>query len=340
MADFLDTSELDKQRIAGEVEAFVQMLDLKRKPWERRWYDNNFFDDGFHFRFVSRTTGKIIDISAGKSALGPNRSIPKASRQIRGIANLLLGPEWFPVVYPQKINPNVFPKTMNPKTQKEEPGDQYKQAIEYVKTHAQNIGHWITREWKNQEIDDKMTLMIILAAKHGVSFMQVWPDTVEEKIRTQVYDAFDIYADGSLTDFEENAMIVKACPKLVSKIKANEYFDKKQTDKISPDNKYASSEIKEAYMRSRFGRAMPNDSAVTLILKEAYIKEYVNSNNRDQIVRDLKERAGEFKMGDQIIRQVFEAGGIWLRDNYTSLKKYTIVPFNIETGTLYQVTLI
>lgn len=341
MADkFQDTSELDTQRIASEVEGFVQMLDIRRRPFERRWYDNNFFDDGYHFRMVSRTTGKIIDTSAGQSALGPNRSIPKASRQIRGIANLLLGPDWVPVVYPQKINPNLFPKIQNPQTGKEEFGPEYKEALEFVKKHAQNIGSWTIREWKNQELNDKMTLMIILAAKHGVSYIQVWPDALEEKIRTQVYDAFDIYVDGSLTDIEEEPMVVKAIPKLISNIKANRQFDSQQLKKISPDNRYASSEIKEAYMRSRFGSKLPSDSAATLVQKEAYIKEIVNSENRDKIITDLKERAGEFKMGDVIIRQVFEAGGIWLRDRYTSLKKYPIVPFTMEPGPLYQVPLI
>jgi len=342
MADknYQDTSELDTSNIAAEVEAFVSIQDLKRKPFERRWYDNNFFDDGYHFRFVSRTTGKIIDQSSGRSALGPNRSIPKASRQIRGVANLLMGLEPFPVVYPQKINPNLYSKEIDPQTGKETFGEDYKKAIEYVKERAQNIGHWITKEWHNQNLEDQLVLMIILAAKHGVSYMQVWPDALEEKIKTKVYDAFDIYCMGDLIDFEDNPMIVKAIPKLISQIKANKEFDEKQCAKINPDNRYASSEIKEAYMRSRYGKSMPNDSSATLILKEAYIKEYVNEGNRDKIIEDLKERANEFKMGDMIIRQVFEAGGIWLRDEYTALKKYPIVPFTFEPGALYQVPLI
>ena len=45
--------------------------------------NNNFFDDGFHFRFVSRETGKIVDFSNKNSSGGPLRAIPKASRQIR-----------------------------------------------------------------------------------------------------------------------------------------------------------------------------------------------------------------------------------------------------------------
>lgn len=342
MADkiYQDTSTIDTQRIAAEIEAFVSTLDMKRKPWERRWYDNNFFDDGYHFKFVSRTTGKIIDASAGKNTLGPSRSIPKASRQIRAVANLLMGVEPFPVVYPDRINPNLYGKVMNPETGKEEYSPEYKEARKIAKEIAQNIGHWITKEWERQNLEDKLTLMIILAAKHGVSYIQIWPDAVEEAIKTQVWDAFDIYCIGELTDLEESPMVVKATPKLISQIKANEEFDEVQLKKISPDNRYASSEIKEAYMRSRFGRGIPNDASATLIQKEAFIKEYVNENNREQIISDLGARASEFKMGDVIIRQVFETASIWLKDTYTTLRKYPIVPFVMEPGPLYQVPLI
>lgn len=337
----IDTSSLATARIAQEVEDFVFMADMKRKNFERRWYDNNFFDDGYHFRFVSRTTGKIIDISAGRNTLGPNRSIPKASRQIRAIANLLMGVEPFPVVYPTKINPNLYGKVPDPKDpQKEINSPEYDEALKAAKSTAQNIGHWITKEWVRQSMEEKITLALILAAKHGVAYIQVWPDAVEEAIKTQVWDAFDIYIVGELTDIEENPMVVKAVPKLISQLKANEMFDENQLSKINPDNRYASSEIKEAYMRSRFGKSSPSESAATLILKEAFIKEYVNKYNREQILLDLGDKAGEFKMGDQIIRHVYETAGIWLYDKYTTMRKYNIVPFTMEPGPLYQVPLI
>ena len=176
--------------------------------------------------------------------------------------------------------------------------------------------------------------------EHGVSYLQVWPDAIDEKIRTQVWDAFDVYTIGELHNVEESPMVVKAVPKLISQIKANEMFDPEQLKKISPDNRYASSEIKEAYMRSRYGKGIPNDASATLIQKEAFIKEYVNKYNREQIVADLGDKASEFKMGDTIIRQVFEAGGVWLYDKYTTLRKYPIVPFTMEPGPLYQVPLI
>lgn len=333
------TSQLGTPRIASAIEDFVRVADFKRKSWERRWYDNNFFDDGFHYRMVSRTTGKVIDLSNSRQALGPNRSIPKASRQIRGIANLLTSVEPRPVVYPRKINRNNYPEEQDPQTgAKTSP--MYDVAVEEATRKAQNIGHWIGTKWDNLNLEQKVTLAIILAAKNSVAWVQVYPDPVKEDVCINVYDAFDVYCQGELTDSEESPMLVKACPKLISDLKANENYDEGQLAQINPDNKYASSEVKEAYMQSRFGKGAPSDSTATLILKEAYIKEHVNEWNRDQINEDLGERSKEFKKGDVVIRQVFEAGGIWLRDKYIPMKRYPLVPLTLEPGPIYQVPLI
>ncbi|KKM23159.1 hypothetical protein LCGC14_1618050 [marine sediment metagenome] len=53
--------------------------------------------------------------------------------------------------------------------------------------------------------------------------------------------------------------------------------------KINPDNRFASSEVKQAYMQSRHSAGMIQDSQATVILKESFIKEYVNEHNKDRI---------------------------------------------------------
>ena len=96
------TSFIPTKALAQKVDNLIVMAENNRKQFERRWYDNNFFDDGFHFRYVSRETGKIVDLSQHSSSNTPMRAIPKASRQIRGVANLLLSPEYRSVVYPDE----------------------------------------------------------------------------------------------------------------------------------------------------------------------------------------------------------------------------------------------
>ena len=40
-------------RLAQDVEAMMNMSHDRRRKFEQRWFDNNFFDDGYHFRYVS-----------------------------------------------------------------------------------------------------------------------------------------------------------------------------------------------------------------------------------------------------------------------------------------------
>lgn len=330
--------------------AMAQVLDelkttaeAQRRFFERRWYDNNFFDDGKHFRYVSRSTGKIVDLSDKANMNIPTRSIPKASRQIRGIANLLMQPEYVPVVYPEKVSAaNYGGGQMDPQTGQTQLPPEYEQAKKSASETAKRIGHWIQEEWKDQHLESKMIQMVILAAKHGVSFMQIWPDAVKEELKTQVYDAFDIYLLGSLTSIYDSPFIMKGVPMSVKEIKANELFDAEQTAKITPDNKYSSSEIKEAYMQSRFGQETKSDSAATLVVKEAFIKEYLDDEN-EEMARSLSKDTGAMdgkKKGDMIMRHTFVAGGLTLHDEYLPLPEYPFVDFRFEPGPIYQTPLI
>jgi len=329
--DKYSTSKLETENMGQTIEDMMLMARNIRRSHEKRWYDNNFFDDGYHFRFLSRSTGRIVDLSKRTAIYTPLRVIPKASRQIRGVANLLVQSDLTPVVYPEKVEQANY-----------EMPQEYEMARQTAKDVAKKIGHWLQEEWKNQNMTSKKAQMGILTAKHGVSYLQVWPDAVAEAIKTQVYDAFDIYLIGSYTDIYDCPFIIKAVPKLISEIKANENFDEDQLRKISPDNRHASSEIKEAYMASRFGKEGKTDAAATLILKEAYIKEYLNSNNMPRI---RKQKDGDRILqnkeeGDPIVRQIFVAGNVWLRDVYTDLPDYPFVDLRFEPGPIYQVPLI
>ena len=121
------------------------------------------------------------------------RSIPKASRQMRGVANLLASRNFVPIVYPEHISTSQYPGQQDPQTGQMMPNPEYQQARDASKKVARGTGHFLREEWKKQRLTELLAFMIILTGKHGVSYLQVWPDSVEEAIRTQVYDAFDIY---------------------------------------------------------------------------------------------------------------------------------------------------
>lgn len=322
MAKKFFQKRISTNALGMRIDEITTLYATQRHKFERRWYDNNFFDDGFHFRYVSRTTGKILDQSESSSLGMPQRSIPKASRQIRGVANLLLGPEYLPVIYPEAISKINYQDPL-----------MYAAAEELAKEIAKKTGHFIQEEWREQHLKEKLIHMVILAAKHGVSFLQVWADGVEEKIKTEVYDAFDIYLDGSMNSIYDCPMIIKTTKKTIDELQANEQFDEDKTAMLTPDNKYASSEIKDAYMKSKFGTGDGNSVAPSVILKEAFIKEYVNEENKEFIPKDiLKEKA----KGDIVVRHAFSAGGVVILDEYLDVPDYPFVDFRFEPGAIYQ----
>ena len=79
---FAQTSHLQSNQMGQVVDDMMTAAKDSRRSYERRWYDNNFFDDGFHFRYLSRSQNKIIDLSERQTIYNPIRAIPKASRQI------------------------------------------------------------------------------------------------------------------------------------------------------------------------------------------------------------------------------------------------------------------
>lgn len=322
-----DTSKLTMNQMGQVVDEMVTSSQNTRRSYERRWYDNNFFDDGHHFRYLSRSQNKIIDLSERSNIYSPMRAIPKASVQIRGISNLLTSRDLTPVVFPERINKAAY-----------EDEREFLLAKEVAKQTAKLQGHWLQEEFKKQELLHQISHMILLSCKHGISYMQIWPDAVDEKIRTQVYDAFDVYVMGDLTDLQDSPFVVKAIPQLISEIKANENFDEEQLKKINPDNRHASSEIKESYMHARYGREFKSDQTATLILKEAYIKEYLNDDNKKRIKsqEDGEDILRDKEEGDVVIRQTFTAGNITLKDGYISGHRYPFIEYRLWPGNLYQ----
>lgn len=317
---------LNKNQIAAEIDTMVRYAYMKRKSFERRWYNNNFFDDGFHFRYVSPDTGQIIDLSSIRGSSAPKRNIPKASRQLRGVANLLLSPDYVPVVYPERIARANF-----------EDDETYQLARQVAKKIAQREGQWLMEEWEEQELPDKLVDMLIKAGKNSISYIQVYPDTIKEKLNTEVYDGFDIYVVGEVDDIYKASAIIKARPRTIREIQADRNFKKELTAGLHPDNKMASSEVKEAYKRSKFG-SWGDKSAPTIIEKEAFIKEYLDQELMEKLLAEEKTArllVGK-KEGDMIMRHVFTAGGIVLRDEYVKLDEFPFVDFRYEPGELYQ----
>lgn len=327
--------QTSSDKMGQAVEEMVTQALLRRRSHERRWFDNNFFDDGYHFRAVSPKTGKVID-HANKTTGYVERAIPRASRQIRGVANLLFAAEPYPVVYPERISMSEFMINGN----YDEKG--YNDAKEQAKHVARKQGVWLANEWADeQQLVTKLLDMIIIAAKNSVSYIQVSSDTHKQKILTDVYDGFELILFGEKRELQSVPFITKTTPMDVEEAQNSPLFDPAKAKNLTPDNKYATSEIKDAYMRNRFG-VKSSDKQPTIIIKETFIKEYLSEDNWENAVK-LSEGNGAMEgksKGDQIMRHIYSGAGVTLSDEYIDYDDYPFADFRFEPGPLYQVPFI
>ncbi len=336
-------SGTNSDQMGQAVEDMVAQALMRRRTHERRWYDNNFFDDGYHFRVISKKTGKVID-TVNRNNGFVERAIPRASRQIRGVSNLLFAAEPYPVVYPERISASEFPPPMpDPQTGQLVPSPEFEQATKQAKTVAQKRGIWLSNEWKEkQELDIKMIDALLKAMKNSVSWVQIYSDTDKQEIITDVYDAFDVVCFGEMSDENKLPFITKACPRDFEEVRNDKRFSEVARARLTPDNRYATSEIKNAYMRARFGSKRETDGQNTVIQKETFMKEVLTNDNWEQAVKlggDTGAMEGKSR-GDLIMRQLFSAGGVTLDDSYIDYDNYPLVPIRLEPGPLYQVPFI
>lgn len=327
---------LNSENIGQAIEQLVSQAVTQRKKHERRWYDNQFFDDGYHFKVISRKTGRVID-TIGKTSGFVERTIPRASLQIRGVSNLLYSADPYPVVYPQRISIEDFRDPTTGEINKQE----YMMAYEKAKRIARKQGKWLTTEWENADLEIKIIDMMIIAAKHSISYLQVYSEPEKNRLCFDVFDGFDIVTYGDRRSLEEEPFVSKVKSYTIEDIKSDTKFDPKMVAKLQPDNKYATSEIKDAYMRSRFGEKTGEKNQATILVKETFIKEHLSEENWKNATKLDAGGAMEGKSkGDSIMRHVFSAGGISLKDEYINYDRYPFAYFRFEPGPLYQTPLI
>ncbi len=325
----------DTRAVGKMVEDMNFQAIMRRRAWERRWYNTNWFDDGLHFRVMSKRTGQIIDHVQRNSGF-IERAIPRASKQIRGIASLLLTPDYYPVVYPENITEEDFRDKKTDSIRVPE----FEQAKKDAKEEARKRGVFLQTTWEDDlDLELKLMDMILLSAKNGISFLKVYTDPITKRIRADVHDAFDIIMYGDKRELDDLPFITVAEPWDFNEVISSDMFDEDKKKELSPDNLYATSEIKEAYMRARYGSKLNAQNLNTIIVRETFIKEYLSDDNWKQAI-ELSKDTGAMEgksRGDLIMRHPFSAGGVTLKDEYIDYDNYPFAELRFESGYLYQV---
>lgn len=310
---------------------------MRRRAWERRWYNTNWFDDGLHFRVMSKRTGQIIDHVQRNSGF-IERAIPRASKQIRGIGALLLTPDYYPVVYPERTTQEKYRNKMTGQVDMQA----FQKAQEDAKETARKRGIFLTTTWEDElELELKLMDMILLTAKNGISYLKVFTDPLTHRINATVHDAFDVICYGDVRELDDLPFMTFTQPIDFNEVISNEMFDEDKRRELSPDNLYATSEIKEAYMRARYGSKLNAQNLNTINIRETFLKEYLSEDNWKQ-AQELGEENGAMEgkdRGDLIMRHTWSAGGVCLKDEYIDYDNYPVSELRFESGYLYQVPL-
>lgn len=324
-------SEIEKTASSNMGEAMQKLIgSMNRQKWERKWWENTFFDDGFHFKYISKKTGRIIDYQ-GNTNVSTERAIPRASRQIRGVINLLTAPEPTPVVYPEPVSIAQFKGNQ----------EAYIQAYEAAKHRARRTGTFLSNIWKDYDLGLPLKFIeaLLIAAKQSIGYVKIYSPPKKEQLCFETRDAFDLYLYGNYKELEKLPFIIDTTPISMPELKKWMYEVNIDEKKISPDNKYATSEIKDAYMRARYGQ---KEGEGTFMLQEMFAQECLSEENWERAIKlgaDNGALEGKSK-GDYIMRHTFAVAGMTLDDEYIDLSSYPYVDVRFEPGYLYQKSLI
>lgn len=325
----------DTRQVGKSIEDMNFTAIMRRRAWERRWYNTNWFDDGLHFRVMSKRTGQIIDHVQRYSGF-IERAIPRASKQIRGIGALLLTPEYYPVVYPERTTQEDF--RLKATGQVDEQA--FKKSQEQAKEEARKRGIWLQTLWEDElDLELKLADMILLSLKNGISFLQVYTDPQTGRITARVRDAFEVIMFGDQRELDDLSWMTVTEPQDFNAVVSDDRWPEENRAQLSPDNLYATSEIKEAYMRARYGSKLQAQGMNTIIIRETFMKEYLSDENWSRASK-LSSETGAMdgkEKGDMIMRHVFSAGGVTLKDEYIDYDNYPFAELRMESGYLYQV---
>ncbi len=302
-----------QEELAAKIESTFKAYSDARFKYERQWYINDNFYDGNHFVWWRKSTGTIDRIQPPRGTV--MRSIPKASRQLDSIQNLILAnhPRW--TVYPE-------PEPIPPEGTDTQTPPGATPSIDPSKSSedkAKRSGQWLETKYDELNMDELSAELVHYGLKFPCSFFKIGFDPSEDDIYVTVRDAFDVYFAPE-SNFYDSPMVIDTYSKNLEEVKANPNYE--NTADLVPDFKYSSSDLKELRTSERFGYTRLSQKSNTITLKEAYIYEW-------------KKNAETGKM-ERKIRLVTVAGGKVLRNEEFPLKKIPFVMFTPNSGAVYK----
>lgn len=274
----------------SELINIVNNLKTQRfSEHEKDWYEAYEAYQNNHFVVFNRQTGRLTYYTPTDQKFFIQ--IPKMTKQIRSFINLISNLKLIPYVSPEDTSQTAIVN-----------------AARLNKILEKLIDYWDFKTLQANILEN--ALIYPYAAAEPVFD----PETL---IRFRDYDAFDIYMYPlTATSSSQVKILVKSLAKPVNDIKSNENYTENR-NKIIPDNRISSSEIKDAMFRQDVASMNNITPDGTAMIYETYIKEV--------------DKDGKTK-----VRIVTICQSLILRDEQTELSDFPIELLKLQSGKFMQ----
>lgn len=312
--DLLSPKDLETSPLVTKYNELLTSYQSKRSKYTRQWYINDNFFDGNHFVFFRKSTGTIEKVNPPKG--GIYRAIPKASKQVESIQNLVIAndPRW--VVYPD-AKPNA--------------------KIEENETNrARRIAHYLVNKFDDLGMLLKTAESVLFGFKYPYSVFEVADDD-KNVVDVRVWDAYDIVFDPVLTDIEDAPVVFKLFRKPVVAFKDNPNYE--NTEDLKPEARMSLEPMKDLRMTEKHGSDTSSEDFGGVNGIEAWAKVTLTDEKIPDLVSENPEKNAwieKKKAGDVVMKLTTLASNKILRDTYLDRGDYPFVPYKPKSGSFLQ----
>ena len=305
--------EVEKEPIVAKYLQLFTSYQSIRFRYTRQWYINDNFFDGNHFIFFRKSTGTIDRVSPPKGTV--YRSIPKASKQIEAIQNLVLAndPRW--MIYPV--------------------ADSSGKVDDVGMKSARRVAHYLVDKFDEQGMLLKTAEIVLYAFKAPYSVFEIAHD--EDKfVDVRTWDAYDIIFDTTVKDIEESPVVIKLVRRTPSDLKANDSYS--NTETLTVDPKLSLEPMKDLRLTEKHGGVGSDDEDIGGVnVMECWAKVKLTAEKIIEIKAGYDYKwMKDKKVGAVIMRLTTIAQERNLRDEYIDRPDYPFVVYKPKSGSFLQ----
>lgn len=235
------------KKLSTKLNRWFSEAENERKNHDWKWFTYDLFVNGDHYAKYDKDTKQIVGGETIKDGR-PKVTINKTYTTLRAVRNYALR---------NKPKPQVTPENLTKDTLKE----------------AVNLTKWLSYKHERDRLGMKTKSSLWHALKYSVGWWQIlWNG---DDIEVNVLDPYDFYPDPKARHPSEMKYAVIAVRRRLSDLMEDEKYDKKEVEKVSPDNKEASSTVKSRLQAHERGTSTLNQGKKdgTVIVKEFWWKE-------------------------------------------------------------------